>query len=520
MKKAIQFSKLRLKRTLSYFVILLLFVQTAAHAQATRHAETIQLPVEVVIDKIRGGMLGQILGNLNGLPHEFKYIKEPGQVKNYVPELLSGAHTDDDTDFEWVYIIEMQKERNIYLPYDEIYALWNERINRRIWCANRYARHLMDLELKPPLTGNVLLNPWADFNISGQFLCETFGLLAPAMPQTAAKIGLHYTKVAIDGEPAQTTQLFTTMIAMAYTTSDINRVIDAGIAALDPASKMLQVANDMKQWYAQYPSDWQMARKLLREKYTQESDKIRDTNGSELNTGSIFGALLYGQGDFSETLKVAFNFGWDADNNAAQVGTIIGVMDGYRKMLANGWRIVDRYENTTRDNMPMDETITSFSDRLIELFEVVNTANGGSKLISTEGVPVYEINVEQPASVLKIGIGDDVKNTIFEHESQEVLITKLRTGSKVERARAAYIAVCLDLYPEIKKKHPREWAAAKEALSGYVKVMNNIFHGGDFKSLDALQQKFVAAGFTAPNKRLSDSEVYSEVTWKDPKDLY
>src|SRR5690606_37699778 len=83
--------------------------------------------------------------------------------------------------------------------------------NRRIWCANRYARHLMDLDLMPPLTGNVLLNPWADFNISGQFLSETFGLLAPAMPQTAARIGLHYTQVAIDGEPAQTTQMFTAM---------------------------------------------------------------------------------------------------------------------------------------------------------------------------------------------------------------------------------------------------------------------------------------------------------------------
>lgn len=133
MKKAIQFSKSRLRCSLPYLSVLL-FVQTTAFARAFQHEETIQLPVETVVDKIRGGMLGQILGNLNGLPHEFAYIKEPGQVKNYVPELLAGAHTDDDTDFEWVYIVEMQKERNIYLPYDEIYALWIERINRRIWC--------------------------------------------------------------------------------------------------------------------------------------------------------------------------------------------------------------------------------------------------------------------------------------------------------------------------------------------------------------------------------------------------
>jgi len=61
----------------------------------------------------------------------------------------------------------------------------------------------MDLGIEPPWTGNVGLNRGPNFNISGQFVCESFGLISPAMPQTAAKIGLHYTRVAIDGEPAQ-----------------------------------------------------------------------------------------------------------------------------------------------------------------------------------------------------------------------------------------------------------------------------------------------------------------------------
>lgn len=91
----------------------------------------------------------------------------------------------------------MQRQGEIFLPTSEITNLWKTRINRRIWCSNQYAR-----VLEPPLTGNIALNPWADFNISGQFLCETFGLIAPGMLQTAGRIGLHYTSVAIDGEPA------------------------------------------------------------------------------------------------------------------------------------------------------------------------------------------------------------------------------------------------------------------------------------------------------------------------------
>src|SRR3954468_874381 len=156
----------------------------------------LEIPANTLEDKIRGGMLGQILGNLNGLPHEFKYIAEPGNVRHYTPSLPDGAQTDDDTDIEWVYLREIARTRENFLEPDRIAGLWKRHINRRIFCANRYARDLMDLGIDPPWTGNVGLNPWSEFNISGQFVCESFGLIAPAMPQTAARLGLHYTGVA------------------------------------------------------------------------------------------------------------------------------------------------------------------------------------------------------------------------------------------------------------------------------------------------------------------------------------
>ena len=40
-------------------------------------ADFTEIPATTLRDKIRGGLLGQILGNLNGLPHEMKYIHEP-----------------------------------------------------------------------------------------------------------------------------------------------------------------------------------------------------------------------------------------------------------------------------------------------------------------------------------------------------------------------------------------------------------------------------------------------------------
>ena len=251
--------------------LIISIIVMAGAAKTSAKTPVIEIPVSTITDKIRGGLLGQILGDLNGLQHEFKYEKTPGNVASYTPSLPEGAVTDDDTDFEWVYICEMQKKRTPLLSYAEINKLWSERINKRIFCSNRYARHLMDIGIQPPLTGNVVFNPWADFNLSGQFLCETYGLLSPAMPQTAAKIGLRYTKVAIDNEPAQTTQLFTSMIATAFVEKDINKLIDAGVASIDPASKVYQIIADVRRWHIQYPGNWQETRNQLRTKYLKEN---------------------------------------------------------------------------------------------------------------------------------------------------------------------------------------------------------------------------------------------------------
>ncbi len=290
---------------------------------------TVELTAEVLEDKLRGGLLAQLFGNLNGLPHEFKYIQEPGQLETYTPDLAEGAHTDDDTDLEWVYIWRMQQAGEAFLSPSEIAGLWRAHINRGIWCANAYARQLMELGLEPPLTGRSALNPWSSFNISGQFICESFGLVAPAMPQSAARLGLNYTHVTIDGEPAQATQLFTAMIAEAYLDSRLDRIIAAGLEALDPASELRGIVDQVRAWHEQYPQDWRQARELIRQSWARHGgEPSRDGNGYELNTACTIAALLYGDGFLAETLQIAFNLGWDCDNNAATAATILGVIQG------------------------------------------------------------------------------------------------------------------------------------------------------------------------------------------------
>jgi len=448
-------------------------------------------------DKIRGGLLGQILGNLNGIPHEMQYIDEPGNVIDYTPALPNGARTDDDTDFEWVYIKVMQDENEIFLSSERLAELWKERINRRIWCSNRYSRYLMDLGINPPMTSNFILNPWADFNISGQFICETFGLIAPGMPQTASRIGLNFTRITIDLEPAQTTQLFCTMISSAFFYNDIETILDRGLTAIDPKSELREIIKDVRTWYHENKDDWRKTRLLVKEKYTKYGGGMRDKNGYELNTAATIAALLYGQGDFVKTLITAFNFGWDADNTAATAGTIVGVIKGYRWMMAQDWKIVDRYHNTTRENMPEDETITSFADRIIDLAERVIIKNGGKRALHN-GKPAYQIKTEQPENVEPLSdiiqTAEDMKKTMGS------ALEKVIVGGTNEQdlARTAYIAICIDLAPELNEKYPEQWEKAINALTTYWRVLQNIYYDDEVPRVLPLREKALAAGLKKP----------------------
>jgi len=453
----------------------------------------VEISSEALENKIRGGLLAQLLGNLNGLPHENKYYNEPGNVEQYTPGLANGARTDDDTDIEWVYISAMQRDLTVLLGPERITALWKQHINDHIWCANLYTRRLMDIGIDPPLTGNLALNPWSGFNISGQFVCESFGLIAPGMPQTAARIGLNYTHVTIDAEPAQTTQLFTAMIATAFFTDDIDAILDAGLASVDPDSGILPIIADVRRWHKQHADDWRTTRRLIRDKYTLYESRTRNQNGYELCTAATVAALLYGEGDLVNTLIHAFNFGWDADNNAATAATIVGVIKGHRWMRRQGWEIKDSYRNTTRPSMPEDETITGFGDRIIEVAGRVIIENGGSK-IRRDGKDFYRISVQKPANVETLPDLDE-QVTGLRRKLKTQIEAGFTDGATVrQQASAAYLAICLDMVDDLRSKDAERWKQALTALEKYPKLLDVLFNKSPGPAGDKLRAAALAAG--------------------------
>lgn len=435
------------------------FLSLTAWAAETGHRE---IRASLLEDKIRGGFLGQVFGNLNGRPHEFKYIEEPGEISAYTPDLSEGAVTDDDTDIEWLYVYYMQKDGVLLLPYPRIEEIWKAHLNDWIWSSNRYARSLMELGIPAPLTGSMALNPFAEYNISGQFVSESFGLVAPGMPTVAGRLGRHYLHVTVENEPIQALQLLTTMIAEAFFEDNIETLIQTGLTAVDPSSRVAELVDDVLLWHEENPRDWRLARRRLTEKwlYAGSLRDHRTRNGYEVNTACTLMALLYGGGDFAETLRIAFSLGWDADNTAATAGTIVGVIRGETWMKSQGWPVLDVYQNTRRPGMPMNETITSYAARLVDLARRSILRNGGRTIEGENGL-TYAIPHHPPLEV-------QLLTSPLSGREQLRRAWRDRLGADLARpgleARAAYLAIALGEAKRLEMASPELWSAAVRML--------------------------------------------------------
>ena len=348
-----------------------------------------------LLDRIHGGWVGTLIGGLEGLPHEFKYREQPRDTLPEFTFLKDGARSDDDNDFEWPHLWFMDKEDVLKLPYVQIVEIWKANMNTGIWVANKKARQLMDQGLMPPETGSVARNPHAWYNLAGQFCVESYGLIAPGMPQTAADIGLHYARIAVSEEPLQATQFWTSLISLrAFHEGLMEEAMRESLAAVDPKSCMAEVVADACQVFHELPEDWKAARQRLHEKWRKQ--RQWNDNSTPVNGAAVCLALLYGKDDFYRTLQLAMALGYDADCNAATAGTVVGVRCGFKQIAAMPqFRMPDHYVNKTRPSLPAECKISEQAETMMRVAERVILANGGER-ITLDGEPGYRIKLQSP----------------------------------------------------------------------------------------------------------------------------
>jgi len=253
----------------------------------------------------------------------------------------------------------------------------------------------MEQGVMPPETGSVARNPHAWYNLSGQFCMESYGLIAPGMPQTAAEIGLHYARIAVSDEPLQAAQFWTSLVSLrAFHEGNPADALQLALAAVDPKSCMAEVVADARRAFHEHPEAWQGARRALDDKWRKE--RKWNGNSTPVNGALVCLALLYGQDDFYRTLQYAMALGHDADCNAATAGAVVGVRCGFRHIAAlPQFKMPDRYVNKTRPQLPAEGPVSQQAETLLRVAEGVILAHGGER-VDSDGQPGYRIRLQSP----------------------------------------------------------------------------------------------------------------------------
>nr|HQH71838.1 hypothetical protein [bacterium] len=170
---------------------------------------------------------------------------------------------------------------------------------------------------------------------------------------------------------------------------------------------------------------------------------------------------------------------------------------GRRWLDSQGWNIVDRYRNTTRDAMPGNETITDYGNRLIELAEKVILEQGGRKQVEN-GRTMFWISAENPVPVESLPDLEEEKRVLQSTMEEEIGRMLSLPEDDTQWARAAHWAVCLDLSGTMRERYPEAWPKAVKALEGHPKLLRSLFTS-PVPAAERLREKVRSAGVRPPS---------------------
>jgi hypothetical protein len=391
---------MKISRSIIILAITAIFAISSAFGQKTRTIKVSELK-----DKIEGAWIGQMIGNIYGLPHENKYINAPGPENwpyGYTKNIeklkkYNGAFSDDDTDVEYMYLLQMQK----FGPepsYAQLRDAWMYHIRDRVWLANRGALGLMHFGYTPPFTGSKNLNPhW--YQIDPQLINEVWAFTAPGMVNYAASKSEWAARITSDEWGVEPTIHYGAMYSAAFFEKDIRKLISIGLEYLPKDCRYANTVHEMIALHEKYPTQWTAAWKEMAQKYyVNEPDMTKTIWNANLNGACAILALLYGEGDFQRTLDLACAMGFDADNQAATLAGLMGVINGMKGLPENlylpieGWKepFNNNYVNITRYDLPDDKISDIVENTLKATIDLV--VSKGGKVTGKRGNEVLTIN--------------------------------------------------------------------------------------------------------------------------------
>jgi len=290
-----------------------------------------------------GAWLGKIIGIRLGAPVENwthqAIIDKYGEVTDYLVDYDIFA-ADDDSNGPLFYVralldndiskIEPNDIGNTILNYLQEYRgfFWWGGVGIS---TEHTAYENLKNGIKAPLSGKKETNGIAlAEQIGGQIFSDCWGYVSGYDPEIAKDLAIKAASVTHDENGIQGAIFVAVAICLAYQLTDTSDVIVKTLAYLDQDMEYSKVIIDIMNYYHANPDAWRECLYYIQSKYGY--DKYQGVCHIIPNSALMIMALCYGENDFSKTLTILCESGWDTDCNCGNVGSIMGALVGIDKI--------------------------------------------------------------------------------------------------------------------------------------------------------------------------------------------
>ena len=326
------------------------------------------LPVDYE-ERVYAGVLGKLIGVYLGRPFEgwdhARIMRELGPITDYVHERFGVplVVTDDDVAGTFTFVRALEDHGfdpalnaagigETWLNYivEQRTILWWGGMGRS---TEETAWRRLRAGVPAPASGSIATNgATVAEQIGAQIFIDAWAMVCPGNPGCAAHLAREAGRVSHDGEAVHAAVLIAVMEALAFVEADMDRLLDAGLAAIPGDCLVARLAGDVRRWCVDHP-DWMDTRALIADRYGYH----RYPGNCHVipNHAVVLMALLYGRDDFGRAMMIANTAGWDTDCNAGNVGCLMGIRLGLAGLDARAggtdWRgpIADRVILSTAD---------------------------------------------------------------------------------------------------------------------------------------------------------------------------
>ncbi|MBE6653969.1 MAG: hypothetical protein E7608_00770 [Ruminococcaceae bacterium] len=367
--------------------------QTTATTQATTTAKPLPevkpfdgtLTEEEIKDKILGGWIGQMAGVVLFAKTEFGWagrIMTEERLNTAMAEWNNGtvsinnAFAQDDLYVE-IPFMDAMKENGALCDVKYMAEKFRDSAFP-LWHANLAGRDNLRQGLEWPDSGHYLFNGHAD-DIDWQIECDFLGQMYPGLVNASALRSFDIGHIMNYGDGVYGGVFVTAMHAAAYTANSVDEIIEAGLAVIPDGTTFKEAMNVVMDSY-KAGDTWQQCWQKLETKYgtvdkcPEMSTKAYNID-AKLNAAYILVGLLWGEGDFEQSMIISGRCGQDSDCNPSSVASILGNFYGAAN-IPEKWKKGLNY-NTAK----FSETNYTLNDVIAlnyELMSEVLLANGAT----------------------------------------------------------------------------------------------------------------------------------------------